>query len=87
MVVEAVMSEAVSGRNCAETGYFFGFWGCFEAKNYKLQRYFRHLAGKFPTDLTGNFAGGTGNFFAGAGNYRETSGNYTEGRPQSARTP
>ena len=43
MAVEAVVSEAVSGRNCAGTGYFFGFSGCFEAKNDELLRYFRRL--------------------------------------------
>ncbi len=62
MAVEAVMSEAVSGRKCAGTGYFFGFWGYIEAKNDELPRNSSHLVRKFPTDETGYFAGGAGNF-------------------------
>ena len=85
MAVEAVVSEAVSGRSCAGTGYFFGFQGLFEAKNDELLRTFRYLAWTFPTNGTANIADGTGNFFAGAGNSHGLSGNYTEGRPQSAR--
>jgi hypothetical protein len=44
MAVEAVVSEAVSGRSCAGTGYSFGFRGYFEAKNDELLRYFCQLA-------------------------------------------
>lgn len=80
------MGEAVSGRNCAGSGNFVRFRGFFEAKNDELQRDFRHLAGKFPADLTGNFAGGTGNFFKGAGNDRGTSGNDPD-LVRVARTP
>jgi len=78
------MSEAVSGRNCAETGYFFGFRGLFESHNDELPCDLRNLVGIFPADGTGYFAGGAGNFSAAAGNSHGRSGNPAEPANQVA---
>lgn len=43
MAAEAGYCEPVSGRNCAGTGYFFGFRGYFEVKSAELIRIFRRL--------------------------------------------